>query len=219
MTDYNVTSEQGVTLVGAGQPRPADIRRALTVAPHLVAADGGANHCLKEGLTPSAVIGDFDSLGIAAKSLPAETTMIQVGEQETTDFEKCLTRIDAPFVVATGFSAGRVDHAMAVWSVLARRIGPPTVVIGENDLVFAPPSRLEIGLAAGTRISLFPMAPVTGRSTGLEWPIDGLTLSPMGRTGISNRAKGPISLSLDKPGCLVITPVQELDAILEALIR
>lgn len=216
MADYNVRSEQGVTLVGAGHPRRRDIKLALDLAPCLVAADGGADHCLAAGLTPEVVIGDFDSLDAGA-ALPPEVALIRVDEQETTDFEKCLTRIDAPFVLATGFTGGRVDHTMVVWSVLARRVGPPTVVIGPDDIVFAAPERLEMDLAAGTRVSLFPMVPVTGRSTGLEWPIDGLNLTPMGRTGISNRASGPVTLAFDAPGCLMITPPEALSRVLPAL--
>lgn len=212
-----VQSSQGVTLVGAGAPRRQDIVEALNIAPTLVAADGGANFCVDAGLSPVAIIGDLDSfLGDEAPGLP-ETRLIRIEEQETTDFEKCLARIHAPHIIATGFTGGRVDHTMAVWSVLARRIGPPAIVIGPDDAVFAAPERLKLDLEPGTRLSLFPMTPVTGRSSGLEWPIEGLTLSPMGRLGTSNRATGTVRLEFDAPGCLVITPREVLAAALDGL--
>lgn len=218
MNSDNVQSSQGVTLVGAGSPLRQDIREFLKIAPTLVAADGGANYCIAAGLRPTAVIGDFDSLDRSVAAALEDSRLIPIAEQETTDFEKCLAHIDAPYILATGFTAGRIDHAMAVWSVLARRIGPPALVIGPGDVVFAAPRTLAIDLAPGTRLSLFPMTPVTGRSTGLEWPIDGLTLSPMGRLGTSNRALGPVRLDFDQPGCLVITPREALAAALAAVI-
>lgn len=217
MQGNNVQSSQGVTLVGPASPRRQDLDDALALAPALVAADGGAAHCLEAGLGPMAVIGDFDSFDPASIPNLPETRLIRIDEQETTDFEKCLALIDAPFILATGFTDGRVDHTMAVWSVLARRIGPPTVVIGPHDVTFAAPETLELDVPAGTRVSLFPMAEVTGRSTGLQWPIDQLTLTPMGRIGTSNRATGPVRIEFDAPGCLVITQREALAAALKAL--
>lgn len=218
MQDDNVQSSQGVTLVGAGAPRRQDIVEALNIAPTLIAADGGANFCVMAGFDPVAVIGDFDSFEGGAAEVLNGARLIRIEEQETTDFEKCLTRIAAPFIVATGFTAGRLDHTMAVWSVLARRLGPPTVVLGDEDIVFAAPATLKLDLPHDTRLSLFPMMPITGRSSGLEWPINGLTLSPVGRLGTSNRVTGPVHLEFDVPGCLVITPRAALAAALDALI-
>jgi thiamine pyrophosphokinase len=217
MEQGNVQSLQGVTLVGAGQPESQEIAQAMQHAPRLVAADGGALFCLANGLTPSAVIGDFDSIDDATRNAIPDAQLIRIEEQETTDFEKCLTRIDAPFVIATGFTAGRVDHALAVWSVLARGIGPPTLVLGSHDVVLAAPRSLTLDLTEGTRVSLYPLAPVTGRTRGLYWPIDGLTLDPVGRIGTSNIATGRVDLEFDAPGCLVIMPREVLAVALAAL--
>lgn len=217
MDRRNVQSQEGVTLVGAGLPRGQDVADAMIHAPFLVAADGGAAFCMSEQLTPRAVIGDFDSLDPALRDAMDGTRMIRVDEQISTDFEKCLTLIDAPFVIATGFTDGRLDHTMAALSVLARGLGPPTLMIGPEDVIFSAPARLALDLPPGTRLSLFPMAPVTGRSAGLEWPIDGLTLDPMGRIGTSNRVTGPVELAFDTPGCLVIIPRPGLAAALRAL--
>jgi thiamine pyrophosphokinase len=62
------------------------------------------------------------------------------------------------------------------------------------------------------------MAPVTGRSTGLEWPIDGIRFAPDGMIGTSNRVDAPrVSLTFDGPGMLVIVPRRRLDAAIKAL--
>ena len=213
-----VQSSEGVTLVGAGHPNHSDIKESLKSAPCLVAADGGANYCVDAGLVPSAVIGDLDSLDTSLNDDLSESKLIRIAEQETTDFEKCLTRIDAPFILATGFTEGRIDHTLAVWSVLARRIGPPTLVLGRSDVVFAAGQTIEIDLLPGSRLSLFPLSTVTGRSVGLEWPINDLTLSPMGRIATSNRVTGSVRLEFDAPGCLVITPREALTPALAAIV-
>ncbi|NND40874.1 MAG: thiamine diphosphokinase [Boseongicola sp.] len=199
-------------------PSRRNIDDALCLAPTLIAADGGAEFCLNAERTPEAVIGDFDSLDPTLMARLRDSRLIRVTEQETTDFEKSLNRIDAPFILATGFTAGRVDHSLAVWAVLARRTGPPTLVIGDEDVVFAAPRRISIEVASGVRISLFPMTATSGRSTGLEWPIDGLTLSPLGQLGTSNLSTGPVRLDFDVPGCLVIMPREALAEALSALI-
>lgn len=217
MTNGNVQSSRGVTLVGGGAPRAEDIEILLRYAPDLVAADGGANACLAYGFEPIATIGDFDSLNAETRANLPKSRFIHVAEQDTTDFEKSLTVIEAPRILATGFTAERLDHTLAVLSVLSRRRNAPVLVLAEKDIIFAAPQQIELKLNAGTRISLFPMEPLNGTSRGLEWPIDGLTLSPNGRIATSNRATGAVSLVFEAPGCLVILPRETLPIALEAL--
>lgn len=221
METVNVRSTAGVTLVGAGAPVAQNVAEALQFAPDLVAADGGANYCAEMGHDPIAIIGDFDSLDEMTRARFDAAKLIEVSamaEQDTTDFQKCLVRIEAPFVLAVGFSDGRLDHTLANFGALAQMEGPPTILIGTHDIVFAAPQELHLDLDAGTRVSLFPMEPMQGVSDGLEWPIEGLTLSPLGRIGTSNRAVGPVHLAFEKPGCLVLTPRFTLPEILKSLI-
>ena len=217
MTLGKVQSDTGVTLVGAGRPHAPDIAASMALAPHLVAADGGANSCIAAGVEPCAVIGDLDSITDETRAALPEARIIEYADQDITDFEKCLRLIDAPFVIATGFTEGRLDHTLAVFSVLARCIGPPTIVLGIEDLAFAAPRRLVLDLPEGTRFSLFPMAPVNGCSTGLRWPIDGLTLDPLGRLGTSNLASGRVELEFDSPGCITLIPRLHLSLAISAL--
>ena len=217
MDRAQVQSRGGVTLIGAGDPRREDLDEALKSAPTLVAADGGADFVLGWGHMPDRVIGDLDSLDPATRNALPEDRIHHVAEQDSTDFEKCLSRIDAPFILATGFTGGRSDHALAAVSVLARQVGPPTALIDAEDVIFAAPDACTLDLLPGTRVSLFPMAPVRGRSTGLRWPIDGLDLDPMGRVGTSNEATGQVSLAFDAPGMLINLPRAALPAALSAL--
>ncbi|RMD46444.1 MAG: thiamine pyrophosphokinase, partial [Alphaproteobacteria bacterium] len=94
----------------------------------------------------------------------------------------------------------------------------PVLLLDRSDVVFAAPPRLEIGAEPGMRVSLFPLAPVRGRSEGLRWPIDGLELAPGRRIGTSNEATARrVVVETEGPGLLVILPAAALEAALAAL--
>lgn len=209
-------SRQPVTLIGGGPLGPDDLAQALALAPTVAAADGGADQALARGLTPAAVWGDFDSLSEAARAaIPAEN-LHRIAEQDSTDFEKCLSRIDAPLVIGLGFSGARQDHFLAALSTLARHLGPPCILLAGDDAIARAPPEIALDLPPGTRVSLFPMGPARGRSQGLEWPIDGLDLAPDGRVGTSNRATGPLRLAIEGP-MLLILPRAHLADLAQAL--
>lgn len=207
---------RAVTLIGGGAVAAEDAAQALARAPVVMAADGGAATALALGLMPEAVVGDMDSLPDAARAAIAPDRLHRIAEQLTTDFEKCLTRVAAPFVIGIGFAGDRSDHLLAALNVLVRVRVPPCLLLAGGDVIFAAPDRLALDLPPGTRLSLFPMGRVTGASRGLRWPLDGLALDPAGQVGTSNEATGPVALELTGP-CLVILPRAHLDAALAGL--
>ena len=210
-------SETPVTLLGPGDVSPEYVEEILARAPFLVAADGGARSALRIGRVPEAVIGDFDSLPEDLRISLPQSILHRIPEQETTDFEKCLSRIEAPLTIALGFTGRRLDHELAVYNALARHPGVRCIVVGSHDLVFMAPREITLAVAEGTRVSLFPLAPVRGDSEGLRWPLSGIDFRPDGRVGTSNAATGPVRLRFDAPGMLVILPRAELPAAMAAL--
>lgn len=217
MNQVIVQSSGGITLVGGAPVSASLFRIALQKAPTLVAADSGADRCLALGERPSAVIGDMDSISDHARAVLGKSLVHLIAEQETTDFDKALRSIEARFVIALGFMGARVDHGLAVFNSLVQQ-HRTCILLGPQDVVFHAPVDLEIALRKGDRFSLFPMAAVTGTSSGLEWPIDGLTLAPDGRVGTSNRVStGQVRLALSGPGMLCIVPRARLDQVLTAL--
>ena len=56
---------------------------------------------------------------------------------------------------------------------MARQVGPPVLLLGRDDVTLWVTGDIQLMLPADTRVSLFPLAEVTGRSTGLRWPIEG----------------------------------------------
>lgn len=213
-----VQSTHGVTLAGGGPFSARDLKLALARAPLPVAADSGADRLLRFGVAPQAVIGDMDSISARAQAeIPLERQYL-VAEQATTDFDKALRSIKAPLVLALGFAGARLDHGLAAFSTLIARAERRCILIGPQDLAFAAPPRLELAVAPGEPVSLFPMASVTGRSEGLEWQIEGIRFAPDGMIGTSNRAVARrVVLDFDRLGMLVILPRRRLDAAIRAL--
>ena len=194
-----------------------DLDDSLAIAPLLVAADGGADAILAAGRLPDWAIGDLDSISPAARARIG-ARVIHDPCQDTTDFQKCLVRIDAPLILGLGFLGGRVDHELAALGVLVGHAGPPVVLIGARDVVVHVPEGIELTLERGMRCSLFALLPVTGVSEGLEWPIAGLAFAPGGQGGTSNRVAGPVvRLAFHGPGMLLILPRRALGALLAGL--
>ena len=121
-------------------------------------------------------------------------------------------------MLAVGFVGARLDHELAAMAVLARS-PRRCMLVGPYDVIFAAQARMELDLEVGTRVSLFPMRDVAGRSDGLRWPIDGIAFAPGGRIGTSNQATGPVRLEMDGTGMLVLLPRETLRIAVAALLR
>lgn len=209
-----------VTLVGGGTLDRARLDQAMAVAPHLVAADGAADRLDALGLAPEAIIGDMDSLSDPAV-WAERTQVVSLAEQDSTDFEKCLYATDAPFYVAAGFTGRRVDHMLAVFHAMLVRAEKHVVLLGEDEAIaLLPPNRpVDISLAPGARVSLYPLLPARGvQSRGLRWPIDGLAFQAGQQVGTSNQAVADaVSLTVEGPGVLLMIEPQFLGSLLAGL--
>lgn len=218
MTGMIVSSNGPVLLIGGGAVDNAQFSILLTQCDQLVAADGGADKALAMGAVPDHVIGDLDSLSPQARRALPPGRIHQVAEQDSTDFEKCLTHLRAPLIHCLGFTGGRLDHCLAVLTTLTRLRACHCLLWDSEDIIALAPPRLSLMLGAGCRVSLYPMAQVTGTSRGLHWPIDGLVFEPAGQIGTSNRAvTDRVELGFDCPGMLILLPVEKATAMQRAL--
>ncbi len=219
MSRVIVESDQGVTLAGGAPFAAAALAQARALAPRLVAADGGADRLLRHGAMPEAVIGDFDSISARARAAIAPERLHHIAEQDTTDFDKALRSVAAPFVLGLGFSGARIDHGLAALNTLGRHHDRRCLLIGGRDVTFLAPPEIRLALPVGTRLSLFPLAPVRGESDGLHWPIGAVDFAPHGLIGTSNVTDRPeVVLRFDAPRMLVILPRARLGAALSALV-
>ena len=219
MPETLISSTKPVIFLGSGHFSAENLTAALTITSDVVAADGGANVALANGIIPLATIGDLDSIEQEVLSKLSPDHVFKVSEQDSTDFEKCLLRVSAPLVIGVGFTGARLDHSLAAFSSLAKFSHRPCILLDEEDLVFHAPEHLVLDLPPNTRFSIFPLSMVTGTSKGLRWPIDGLALSPLDRIGTSNQTTDTkVELRFDTPGALVLVPKVFLTQVVQRLL-
>ncbi len=221
MSELPLRFESAVTLVGAGALDRAMVEAAHRIAPVLIAADGGADRLVEMRLHPRAVIGDMDSIADPERWRAGPAAFVHLAEQDTTDFEKCLYATEAPLYLAVGFTGRRIDHTLAVFHTLLRYPQQRVVVVGEHEVsALAPPgATLRLAVTPGTRVSIYPLLPVTAtHSRGLAWPIDGLALAPGQKIGTSNEASQPVvEVAFDGPGALVMLEREALGSLAGAI--
>ena len=212
-----VSENEPITLLG-GAPVDAELlTQGLRLAPKTVAADGGAKTLFDHGHSPLAVIGDLDSLAPSLQAQVPPERLHRIAEQDSTDFEKCLSRIEAPLVIGLGFLGARADHQMAVQSVLVRYAHQRCLLLGTHDLICVVPPQFALDLPLGTRVSLFPMAASKIASQGLHWPTNGVEFSPNGQIGTSNRCSGKLILAPENRSMLLILPRKFAQTVASAL--
>lgn len=202
------------TFVGGAPVTTHILEIALTHAPRLVAVDGGADVVLAAKRTPDLVVGDMDSISDAARQAFAQWLM-PIAEQDSTDFAKALRSSPARLTIAVGFMGARVDHFLSVLTEMARTRAS-VVLLGEEECICVLPPELVLDLEVGTRVSLWPLGPASGTSTGLRWPIDGIAFGPSTRTGTSNVADGPVTLKVEGDMVLLL-PAAELPKLLSGM--
>lgn len=212
-----VSENEPITIAGGATFSRGLLMESLERAPVVYAADGGANLCMQYGCQPEKVIGDLDSIAADVRNNLSENQIIHVAEQDTTDFEKLLNRVDAPIMLAVGFLGDRIDHQMAVQTHLIAYAHKKVICIGEQDIIFVSPPRIVLPLKKDTRVSLYPMAQMRVDSLGLFWSTNDLNFAPDGQIGTSNKATGTVTLVPDTSRLLVILPRRCLDIAICAL--
>jgi thiamine pyrophosphokinase len=188
-----------------GKPPSSEFLRRVTEGSAVYAADGGALACLAAAVRPLKVVGDFDSLGGAP--LPEDWVCELDSDQNTTDFEKVLSRLPEPLTSLTvlGGLGGRLDHT---WNNLVIAAGLPEALkvcfLSEDESLWRVtrvcPLRLDV--QSGSTVSLLPMGMVKGVCTeGLRWELEQGTLGPGEGLAQSNVALGTLAVSVQE-GCL-----------------
>ena len=180
-----------VILLGGGDINWSLLQEYVDRGHPVVAADGGANALEGTDIAPDLILGDLDSL-VEKSTWAKSTNLHQIDEQDTTDFEKCLYALSAPYFVGFGFLGKRFDHSLAALHVLAKYCQQKNVMlIDQADALIVTCGQVEMDLPLGSRVSVFPLAEVRfKRSEGLEYALDGQVLSPgkmIGTSNISNR--------------------------------
>ncbi len=183
----------------------------ISISPNemILAADGGARHCLKIGVRPQVVIGDFDSLSNEeiATLEAAEVQLIRYPvDKDETDLELTLdysVTIGATEITLYGLLGGRWDMTFANILLLASPSYAHIFfrIINGNTIAYLLHGGEILNLHArpGALVSAIPLiSPARGITyQGLEWPMENATLPWGTPKGVSNKmisTKAQISL-------------------------
>jgi thiamine pyrophosphokinase len=209
-------SARPVTLIGGGAATARDLSDALalapirsrpTAAPTSPSPTGSSRSPSSATWTPSATP---PAAALADRLHPVE-------EQDSTDFDKALARIDAPAILAVGFSGGRLDHELAALHSLSCAPTAPACCSGPRRWrsTCRPRSRSISPPAPWSRFSL------RRRPLPLHRPAladDHLAFAPWSRVGTSNESAGPVTVTPSVPGMLLILPRATLPLALAAVL-
>lgn len=213
---------QVVVIVGGAALHPSALREVDTDA-HILAVDGGLDHARAAGLTPTALVGDLDSISDSglrwarAQQLPRRTFE---RDKDLTDTALALgwaCELDADRLLVVGGRGDRLDHLLGVIAALGgpahRRFVSVGAVIGQTRLhtVF-PGHQVTIrahetpgdgdGLGSpdgGPMIFSVLAAHGTCRHVavrGARWPLDNATIEAWSTLGVSNEAHQPVTIQV-----------------------
>ena len=173
----------------------------------IIAADGGLRHVQSLGLTPDAVIGDFDSLGY----VPEQAVVYPV-EKDDTDamlaVKLGLERGFRRFVIYGGMDGRRLDHTVANFQTLGylAQHGAFGILVGRDYLacVFKD-GRLDFPAGCQGDFSLFCL----GRDAlgvtiqGLYYEAEDVSLTSSFPLGVSNHFTGKAASVTVRDGSLL----------------
>lgn len=185
----------------------------------LLAADGGGRHCLALGLTPTAVIGDMDSLTAdELRQLEARGAEIlrHAQRKDETDLELALLLAKArgaTRALVLGGLGNRWDMSVAnlLLAGYEKLAGLEVAFWQDGQRLFLIRAAAALEGQPGDTVSLIPVfGDATGvHTTGLEYPLHGETL-PFGSTrGLSNvllAAPATITLNQGMLLCVIGKP-------------
>ena len=174
----------------------------------VIAADGGLRHTKTLGITPNAVLGDFDSLGYTpegANVFPVEKDdtdamlAVRLGLEQGCDEFLLYGSLDGP----------RLDHTVANFQTLQFLTdhGAVGYLIGETTMVTVVKNgKITFPAGLSGTISVFCMGPdaegVT--ETGLFYGVENRTLTSGFPLGVSNHFTGEAAEISVKNGSLLV---------------
>ena len=161
----------------------------------LIAADGVANRLVANGLQPSVIVGDCDSV---RTELLEQYPHVCDRSQDTTDFEKAFAYLKKENLLPTivvGLSGGCLDRILSNVFIFSQT---DALFLSDTLIGFALTGKRTFDWEVDTKVSLFgcPHAIVT--SQGLKWELNRTELTFGGFQSCSNRVQtSPLILEVE----------------------
>jgi thiamine pyrophosphokinase len=162
-------------------------------ADKVIAADGGADNCMKLGIVPDYVIGDMDSISVKARKLFGDKSEFTPDpDQDRTDLQKAVelaNSLKPDKITIIGAIGERMDHTIANVFCLAGVVAE-SEIIDENNEIHVVEDSIEISGNKGDIVSVLSLSEVKGLTyEGLKWAVKDMDV-PSGWTGVCNEMSG-----------------------------
>jgi thiamine pyrophosphokinase len=202
-------------------PQPGGVELVARMASEfdiVIGVDAGAATCLRAGVTPTVLVGDFDSLdtdvldeavglGVPVRSYPPD--------KDRTDIDLAIYEartMGVTQVCVTAATTERLDHTLGVIAALvgAADLMPYVVEPGLNAWVLSSQGRREVTLRGpGATVSIIAFSPAARVSAvGVRWPLISADISYTATLGISNVVVDDAArVSIEEGVALVLSPV------------
>ena len=168
-----------------------NLEKILKDADIIIAADGGANLCRTQHITPDYIIGDLDSITMETLELFSESKFIEITEQDHTDMQKALTyalSLNPTKIRIIAVFGKRLDHTLGNILIFQNYNNSIPLEIYDNFGVMTiySPGKYELNLQPGQIISFFSLSPISDLSLeGFKYPIKNANYSS-NFIGVSN---------------------------------
>ncbi len=182
---------------GGNAPDSLFLKARAAKARMVIAADRGAEYCLRAGIRPDLVVGDMDSLPLETfeevKKAGIPFQRHDTSKDETDTRLALLAALEGgarsvEMVAATG---DRIDHTLAnihlLYAALLR--GVDACILAHDCRIFLVDSCSTISGNKGALVSLLPLTPKVGgiSLSGFQWNIEEASMEIGNPYGISNR--------------------------------
>ena len=186
-----------------------------------IAADSGLEAAQSAGVKPDWITGDMDSLKDISllDAYPPQRVIRHKRDKDFTDTELAFTLAleqGAENIWIIGGGGGRIDHLFGIRSLFERDVFPRRWITDAEDIrcIDAMTDNNE-QLTVNSEeknfiVSVFPLGagPWEAKSTGLKWPLAGLSWD-RGFFGLSNAAlEGDFSIKAEKGRFMAILPLE-----------
>ena len=183
-------------IAGAPSPDLEFIRKEIPENAFVLCADRGYSHAKAAGITPSVIIGDFDS---CSDALPQSAEVVSLNREKLyTDTVHCIDNAlqkgydELVVLAATG---GRLDHTVANLYALeyTENRGGKAVLLSEREEIrLLTEGKHTVSGYDGRTFSLFPFGcgSVTLSVSGAHYPLERYVYESRNPVGVSNIFEG-----------------------------
>lgn len=182
-----MTNQPSIAIIANGQiDDDTKILLKLKKYSYIIAADGGATHCLRMGIIPDLIMGDLDSISKEAIEAFEKVPKLQfLKDKDETDLELAINQallLKAEKISLFAATGNRVDHTLVNLHFL-RKLPVKLMIETENETIFAlnplvTDKSFNIETLPGQTISILPIGKgATGVTTrGLKWELNDATI-------------------------------------------